>query len=121
MSDRNEFEVQVFNECRDLGHYVGREVFGDLTGDGIGVEGLFRSGTEWNRWNGRDFSTALEMTMLQQVIGNVNLGGTVFGGCFVFQNGGEGEVETWNRGQLFAPFDRRIDVRENENLAALQD
>lgn len=53
MSDRNEFEVQVFNECRDLGHYVGREVFGDFTGNGVGVERLFRYGTEWNRWNGR--------------------------------------------------------------------
>ena len=47
-----EFEVKVFDECCDLGHYVGREVFGDLPGNGIGVDGLFRSGTEWNRWNG---------------------------------------------------------------------
>lgn len=35
LSDRNEFEVQVFNECRDLGHYVGREVFGDFSGNGV--------------------------------------------------------------------------------------
>ena len=39
------------DERCDLGHNVGREVFGDLTGDRIGVDGLFRSGTEWNRWN----------------------------------------------------------------------
>lgn len=75
---------------------------------------------EWNRWNGRDFSTALEKTMLQQVICDINLCGTVFGGCFVFQDGGEGEVKAGKRGQFFALFGGRIDVRKHENLAALQ-
>ena len=121
MSDRYEFEVQVFNECRDLGHYVGREVFGDFSGNGVGVVRLSRSGTEWNRWNGRSFA-ALRMTVVaKQVVGNVNLGGTVLGACFVFQDGGEGEVETRNGGELFAPFGRGVDVREDKDFAALED
>ena len=110
MSDRNEFEVQVFNECRDLGHYVGREVFGDFSGNGVGVVRLFRSGTGWNKWNSAE-----------QPVGDVNLRGTVLGACSVLQNGRECEIETGNRGQLFAPFLGSINVREHENFAALED
>lgn len=121
MSDSYEFEVQVFDERCDLGHYVDREVFGDFSGDGVGVVRLFRSGTEWNRWNGRSFA-ALRMTVeAEELVGDVNLGGTVFGGGFVFQDSGEGEVKSGDGRQLFAPFLGCIDVREHEDFAALED
>ena len=110
LSDGYEFEVQVVDERCDLGHYLGREVFGDFSGDGVGVVRLFRSRVGRNGWNGAE-----------QPVGDVNLRGTVLGACSVLQNGGECEIETGNRGQLFAPFLGCIDVRENEDFAALED
>ena len=85
MSDRYEFEVQIVDERRDLGHYLGREVFGDFSGNGVGVVRLFRSRVGRNGWNGAE-----------QPVSDVNLRGTVLGGGFVFKDGGEGEVETRN-------------------------
>ena len=77
-------QVEVVDEGGDFGHDVGREVTGDFLGDGVGVERLFRSGTGWNRWNGRSFA-ALRMTIQsQEIVGDVDLGGTVFGGGLVF-------------------------------------
>ena len=52
--DSGNFEIQIIDEGGDLGHDVGGEVLGDFPGNRIRVVRLFRSGTEWIRWNGRD-------------------------------------------------------------------
>ena len=61
------------------------------------------------------------MTVLaQEPVGNVNLGGTVFRGAFFLQDVGEGDGEKGLLGEGFLPGGEGVDVREDEDLSALE-
>lgn len=121
MGYRNEFEVEIFDECCDLGPVLRGDVFTDLLHDWVFLYLLYRLYcVRYCRYI-RYWRQVVLLLSADENIGDVGPRIEFLLGCVLLEVVGESDVQVGALGGFLAPLVVGIDIGECDDLAAVED